>query len=269
MDPSQIPLVPNPNGEPLNFAAGPNLDSTFLAPGLLVGSLSVCAVAVRFHTTFRFSSKRFIDDWLCLITTILGIANWSMVYMLARNGMAKHKWDIPLSALTPRVLKLATGHEILGMMGLLAAKALMAVFFVRLFGSVRWLRITCYILCLMSAIAFGSYAAVYLVFCVPHGDTKWDNDLINNKCAHPRKVSSIATYSFSVAADIILFILPFPIITKLTLSKQKKRGLAVIFFFGLMIVATSVVGLCFRIKGQLDIGTRDESWMRSNITITT
>ncbi|KAK4163734.1 hypothetical protein QBC43DRAFT_319115 [Cladorrhinum sp. PSN259] len=269
MNSSEIPLTPNPNGDPPNFAAGPNLGSTFLAPGLLFCTLSACAVVVRFYTTFRFSPRWFTDDWLCLITTILGIANWSMVYMLARAGMAKHKWDIPLSALTPRVLKLATAHEILGMMGLLAAKVLMAAFFIRLFGTVRWLRITCYTLCALAVVAFGSYIVVYLAACVPHNGAQWDIGLIGNKCAHPRKVSSIATYSFSVVADLILFIIPFPIIAKLTLSKEKKRGLAVVFFFGLMIVATSAVGLAFRIMGQLETTTRDESWMRSNITITT
>lgn len=67
MDPSKIPLAPNPNGDPPNFNGGPNLETTILATGMLLVLFSASAVAIRFYTGFNLSQKYFIDD--CTIYT--------------------------------------------------------------------------------------------------------------------------------------------------------------------------------------------------------
>lgn len=152
-------------------------------------------------------------------------------------------------------------------MGLLTAKTSILAFFIRLFGTVRWLRITCYALSVLAAIAYGSYSIVQLIYCVPYNGNKWDSKLVN-RCGFPRKVSGITISAFSVAADLIMFIVPFPVISKLSLSREKRHGLVVVFFFGLLILVTSVVGMACRVMTQLQI-TNDESWQRANITITT
>lgn len=62
MDLSQIPLAPNPNGDPPNFDGGPDLQSTILATGVVFIVISSAFVIIRLWTSLQKTRKLHLDD---------------------------------------------------------------------------------------------------------------------------------------------------------------------------------------------------------------
>ena len=113
-----------------------------------------------------------------------------------------------------------------------AVKASLVFFFLRLFGTLSWVRATGYLVLILTFLSYFSYEVIVLVFCVPRSGEAWDS-VILARCATSAP-ATIAVGVCSVVADLVLFILPFPIIAGLTLSREKKRGLVLVFLLGLL-----------------------------------
>jgi hypothetical protein len=163
-------------------------------------------------------------------------------------------------------------------------KASILALYLRLFGTLQWVRFTCYGLLSFTLLTYVSYDIVALVFCVPSGvGEAWDLNLLA-KCAKTAS-GAIAVGVCSLLADIAIFLLPFPVIAKLNLNRQKRWGLAVVFLVGFLyasprsdtcewlpltlecrIVVTSVVNLAYRTI--IARGTDDPVWNGVNVAIT-
>lgn len=115
-----------------------------------------------------------------------------------------------------------------------AVKASLIWFFNRVFGTLRWVRVTYWALLALTFLCYASYEVVILVFCVPRSGEAWDH-VILARCATSAP-STIAVGVCSVVADLVLFVMPFPIIAGLSLSQQKKKALGLLFLVGLLYV---------------------------------
>lgn len=62
IDLSQIPLAPNPNGDPPNFDGGPTLEPTILATGIVFIAISLIFVIIRLGTSLKTTGKFRLDD---------------------------------------------------------------------------------------------------------------------------------------------------------------------------------------------------------------
>ncbi|KAL2272681.1 hypothetical protein FJTKL_06237 [Diaporthe vaccinii] len=98
------PLYQNPNGDPLNYTNPPALTTAILGSGIALISMSSSFVVLRFATNLRISRKLHLDDILCLLGLAFGIAHWSLYYSMALDGVARHSWDVPITAMQPTLL---------------------------------------------------------------------------------------------------------------------------------------------------------------------
>lgn len=263
-DPSQIPFAPNPSGAPPNFEGGESLTPTVLGTGVTFIIIAGLFVVSRVITGLKKSRKLFADDWLCMIGLIVGIAQWSCLYTSMSKGLGKHSWDVPITALTVEVMQIRLADQLLGSITHFAVKASLVFFFLRLFGTLTWVRVTCYGLLTLTFLAYGSYEVVVLAFCIPRPGEEWGN-VVLARCATTAP-ATIAVNVCAVVADLALFIMPFPIIAGLTLSRPKKKGLLVVFLVGFLVVVTSVVGLVYRVR--VSYYTIDPIWDGGNVAIT-
>ncbi|KAM7208247.1 hypothetical protein V8F20_001527 [Naviculisporaceae sp. PSN 640] len=264
VDLSTIPLAPNPNGDPPNFAAGESLYPTVIATGSIFITFSLILVALRVHTGLKKSGRLFADDWLCLVAEGTAIAQLAVLSSILAKGLGRHTWDVPVSAVTPYVLKLQVSNQMLSAIAHLAIKSSMSLFFIRLFGTLRWVRVVCYSVLLLCFLAYLSFEISALLFCVPRHGEGWDFVLLS-RCASIAP-STVAVGICSVIADVIIFLMPFYIIAGLALSRTKKQGLVVIFLFGFLIVVTGVASLAYRIV--VSYYTTDVVWAGANVSIT-
>ena len=63
---ADIPIAPNPNGDPPNFDGGPTLQPTILATGIAFMTISLFVLLLRLYTNYKVTRKLNPDDcrWL-------------------------------------------------------------------------------------------------------------------------------------------------------------------------------------------------------------
>ncbi|KAI0112999.1 hypothetical protein F4814DRAFT_420266 [Daldinia grandis] len=245
VDLSQIPLAPNPNGDPPNFDGGPNLEPTILVTGIVFIAISSIFVLVRLGTDLKNTRKLHLDDYFCLVGELAGIAYWFILYELqVKHGIAKHSWDIAASTITPSVMKGQSAAQVLTSIANPLVKGSILLFFLRLFGTLRWVRVLCYGLFVATLVLYGAYLIALLSLCIPARGHPWDSVLLA-RCSK----TSPATITIGVCAviiDLSIFIIPLFIVAGLNLKPERKRALVIVFLAGFLIVITSVVGLAYR-----------------------
>jgi hypothetical protein len=108
------------------------------------------------------------------------------------------------------------------------------LFFVRLFGTLRWVTVTCYTLLVFTFVAYLAYLAALLAFCIPRDGEPWASNL-TQRCASTAP-GTIVMGVVALVIDLAMFLIPFLIIPKLNLSRSNKMGLATVFLFGFLCV---------------------------------
>ena len=120
--------------------------------------------------------------------------------------------------------------QFFGAFGNWFAKASLLAFFLRIFGSLRWVHIACYGLLILLSMGTITHAGLFAVLCVPYGHEVWDANLME-KCARSAP-GTLAVGVCTLVVDLAIFVLPFPIISRLNMDKKKKQGLVVVFLIG-------------------------------------
>ncbi|KAF3056812.1 hypothetical protein CFAM422_012615 [Trichoderma lentiforme] len=264
IDFSKLPLSPNPDGSPPNFVGGQSLETANLSIGAVIISLSIIFVAVRIYASCKNVGRLFLDDCFCLAAEIAVLVYWGLLTANFGRGLGKHAWDLPVSVITPWVLKRHVVSQFFGAAGNWLAKASILAFFLRIFGSLRWVRNACFVLFILLSMGSITHAGLFAVLCVPHGHDVWDSKLMA-RCATGAPVT-VAVGVCILVIDIAIFVLPFPIIANLKMDKKKKHGLIIVFLIGFAIIVTSSVGLAYRIV--VFRSSTDPTWNGANVSIT-
>lgn len=124
----------------------------------------------------------------------------------------------------------------LSTMSVYFAKSPLLLLYVQLFNVKKWVHIASY----------GTLAIAFLLYVVSFSYATADcvlgaKDVIQQDevdfCVDKAYIINIANAAISLASDLIIFIIPLPIIAKLNLRKSKRLGIAFIFFWGFMYVS--------------------------------
>jgi hypothetical protein len=62
MDPSMMPLAPNPDGGPPDFMSGPSLAPVNVAIGSIIIVLSAIIVTLRLYASYKHLGRLSLDD---------------------------------------------------------------------------------------------------------------------------------------------------------------------------------------------------------------
>lgn len=151
------------------------------------------------------------------------------------NGVGKHSWDVRLSDITPLVMQLQISNQIIYGVAHFTIKASIICFFLRLFGTLAWVRHVSYTMLVLIFLTYASFEGVSLPYCVPWKPGEGWDGLLLQKCATIAP-ATIAVGVVSAVADLVIFVIPFPILAKLNLSRDKKRGMAIVFTVGFLCV---------------------------------
>ncbi|DAA79273.1 TPA_exp: Integral membrane protein [Trichophyton benhamiae CBS 112371] len=261
MDPSKTPLAPNPSGGPSNFVDPPTLDSAILSLGVVLISISMLCLTIRLITNYKHTGRLGPDDYLCVFGEAAAIGYWAII---ESDGVARHSWDVPASVVTKSFIKRQFAQQMIVAPALWATKSAVLVLYIRIFSSVRWISRVSYGLIVLTFLVYGINIILATVYCLPRNGAPWDATAFA-RCAEPVTLA-IFIGSFTVLADFIIFLLPFPIIRKLQMAQAKKVGLAIVFLVGFTTVIMSITSLGFRI--QLFLG-EDPVWNGLCISLTT
>jgi hypothetical protein len=124
------------------------------------------------------------------------------------------------------------------------AKVPILLLYLRIFGVHRGVRIVSWTLLTVPLIMLVGAAIYGAAVCSPENKTL---DLVwLQGCIQPSLRIGVWNGSVSVVVDIIIFVLPLPVIAGLNLDRKKKVALAMVFLAAFLGIAASGVTLYFR-----------------------
>ncbi|CEI39628.1 hypothetical protein FVEN_g1915 [Fusarium venenatum] len=171
-----------------------------------------------------------------------------------------HTWEIPLA-------KFNTGNLLSFIIPILYAvctafsKMALALFYRKL-SPQRWWRWSVYGVIFLVA---GYNLAIMLVIlfgCVPF-EKSWDHMMLEGKCVN-RPAVYICTAGLGILSDLILLIMPLPMVLRSQIPRRQKAGLVVLFAIGSATLVTSVIRLVLLVP---IFGAVDVSWIISGAIV--
>ncbi|OTA52373.1 hypothetical protein K449DRAFT_403013 [Hypoxylon sp. EC38] len=123
------------------------------------------------------------------------------------------------------------------------AKTPILVLYLKLFGIKTWLRVASYATLTLSFIIFLITLSIAGAACSQTSEV--DMNFLE-KCITTSVSVGVSNGATAVITDIIVIILPLPIIAGLELPLPKKIGLAIVFLTGIFAIAASAISLYFK-----------------------
>ncbi|KAI0457383.1 hypothetical protein F5B21DRAFT_464287 [Xylaria acuta] len=142
------------------------------------------------------------------------------------------------------VAQLAVAIAVTTPLALWTCKAPILFLYLRLFGIKKWLRITSYTTLGLTAAVYASGIIAIPPACTPHTHDL-SEDFING-CQSRTRMINVYLGSVSVLADVIILVLPMPVVFGLKLLVKSRVGLVFLFLSGLFAIAASIISLFFK-----------------------
>lgn len=113
------------------------------------------------------------------------------------------------------------------------AKTPILFLYIRLFGIKRWVRLICYITLIATLLQFIAISVLLGASCIPAGKGGDDIAEVAAVCISRGFAVGIWNGIISIITDLIIFLIPIPIVFQLQLPTRKKIGICVVFAAGL------------------------------------
>lgn len=222
-----------------------------------VGSLlSVLFMGQRFYVNAFVKRSLRLDDaclfvaWIfCItiqvlivqsfVTKMLGVHGWEMPFTRFAKFVRYNLYLFPILYATPTAL----------------AKLVLLLFYRQLQNQQPWFRWATWAAIF---ITIGSNTGIFFsaIFACSPIRAGWDITILDAKCIN-RSALFQSTAILGVVTDVLIILIPIPMIIKLHMSRAKKVGLLLMFTVGSATVITSIVRLVLLITILTDA---DQSW---------
>ncbi|KAI3053606.1 hypothetical protein CBS76997_125 [Aspergillus niger] len=200
-----------------------------LPVGIVFLCLATVTVALRLYTRLKLVRKPGWDDLLIVLSLATDVVFFAFLVIEIQNGLAENEADLAPEVVR-RQLKALWITIPLYNLTLTLTKLSLIFLYRRLFPTHTY-RILL-ILTLIFVIITGLWMVLStLIFCIPI-NAFWDTS-IPHTCL-PEDVVWCLNAAFQITTDLILVVLPLPILANLNLPKRQKAALLVIFALGFL-----------------------------------
>ncbi|KAI1462334.1 hypothetical protein F4805DRAFT_474313 [Annulohypoxylon moriforme] len=224
----------------------PTRRGDLMAAGISTTIIAGIALALRLYTRVYMLKKRLeADDWLVIAAYMISVAMLVFVKKDIDHGLTYHVWDILQETYH-------IGERLYGLLAYLSfilsvsfAKMSMLVLYLRL-APHMWFRWTCYICIAIIASYSITAALVESLACRPLEGIV--DESLDAQCYD----SYPAYISLNIGIDIIILLLPIPLVIRMQLPKRQKISVILLF-------ATGIVVCCVALKRVTYIPTLEAS----------
>ncbi|OLN97806.1 hypothetical protein CCHL11_02487 [Colletotrichum chlorophyti] len=209
---------------------------------LVFSALSLVIMSLRLYVRIGMLKATGADDWVILVTWIAA-CGFAVVSTL--RNMTETKWGLGLKVLEDMPLQNIYNFGLLQYAGapfyitsILGFKLSLLLSYLRFIpkGAYRWCTFVTIGLCIAYHLAF---LLVQLNLCTPIAK-QWDPSITNGSCI-PGVPFYTSMASLTIAFDIIVMFLPFPILLKSKIQKRKKFVLLGLFGLGAFITVIQII----------------------------
>ncbi|KAK2055741.1 hypothetical protein LY76DRAFT_661452 [Colletotrichum caudatum] len=189
-----------------------------VAMSVMMG-ITTFSFAIRVYVKSFQSSMLLPEDWTCAVSYILIVLYIAVVYVMSRYGEGYHAWEITKEAYK-EVMRWLYASSVIYIPAAYFTKVTLLLFEARVFEvrqrTARGIRI--FIITLL--ISYIPIQAVKTVICLPIS-AFWDPHTPEAKCLNQRKIF-IADMSLAILTDVVIVVLPIPLLWGLRLPFWKK-----------------------------------------------
>lgn len=213
----------------------PSRANEIIATAIACSILSTVFVAIRIYTRSRITCAIGWEDYAALITLPFCIAYGTLLGISTRYGMGLHAWDFP-GDLREQYQKWIFIASCTYLPSLLGYKMSILFLYLRIFNVDRIFRY-----CTWAAmfVTFGYLFSNFwtLIFgCQPIAKY-WDPETPGH-CIFTLE-ADYGYGSLNFITDLLMFILPLPMVWRIQLSRKERIGVSVIFMIGSVLVRPS------------------------------
>ncbi|KAF3046373.1 hypothetical protein E8E12_005915 [Didymella heteroderae] len=242
-------MAPPPGVKP-NFENPDNLSHPELA--WLQLSIATAVVVMRVYTKLGVVRKMLAEDYWLIVAWLCFAGFHVVVFMFEALPLGVHQWDLTArkAMVHARLFHISVAIYALIVIPLKVAIILqIRRIFMPHNRSLHARPILLWIIdgFLMLNVMF--YIALFLfqfLACRPLARA-W-NPLVAGTCVKDKMVLHIVSASINTASDLIIMILPQPVIWRLELSTKRKWGLSAVFLLGGLACAASAIRLYYAIR---------------------
>ncbi|KAI0448393.1 hypothetical protein F5B21DRAFT_122014 [Xylaria acuta] len=238
--PTETPLPRPPPGPSYVTVVPVELSFRFFIASVVIAFLVLIALVLRVVSRFYIALKLGWDDALVFVASIFAFGQTVLFALLVFGGLGHHAQTVPApnQFSIPKVL---FSFELFHIISLNVGKLSALFFYLKLFNNKSVARITKW--CIL-AVSLGTVGLILWQFLFCHPLYKmWEWDGLEN-CGD-RQPLYVAVCVWSIFTDLLVLVVPLPIIWKLKMERTQKIRLSWLFAAGLSVTATSIVRLAY------------------------
>ncbi|KAH8785396.1 hypothetical protein F5883DRAFT_672775 [Diaporthe sp. PMI_573] len=218
-----------------------SVNPTVWGVSIMTGSVCFAMLALRLVARRYSGNKLWLDDLFQILGAIVMIPLLAIAIMVSIDGLGKHIYDIDFKQSYTGVFKYYYLAEVIYHVYSTLIKLCMLFLYIRIFPD-RLTKGLAY-----GGIAFLVISQVVVTFltifqCRPV-QAVYDLDIKQKQCLNLTNIAASGT-AFNIAAELMIFFIPIPVVSSLQMSRSKKVGIIFLFSIGLMwVVLLSLSGL--------------------------
>ncbi|KAF2142053.1 GMC oxidoreductase [Aplosporella prunicola CBS 121167] len=224
--------------------------------GVIGGIIALVAYILRMVSRLpQFGGKVGWDDAVMTFAVLLVIPLTCLSVVLADVGLGRDIWTLPFKNIT-QVLYIYYFDEDLYLTALPMIKISILCFYLRIFPERNFRRIVYGVIgcCVGYGIAF-LLVSVFQCRPISYAWTQWDGE--HQGSCNNINAQGWTSAAINVVLDLVVIILPLPLLAKLQLNKRKKALLMLMFCVGFFVTVVSILRLQVLIKFG---GTSNLTW---------
>ncbi|KAK3352234.1 hypothetical protein B0T25DRAFT_180132 [Lasiosphaeria hispida] len=255
---SSLPLPPPPTPPGIEV---PNAGSNIAAAAFTTWAIAVVFVALRLYTRLRIVRVVGPADYCIVFSLIFAAGLAGSLLKETQYGMGKHIGDINVPAEFPIMLEAWWFSLLCYTLSLALSKTSICLLYLTIF-TLEWARRACYVLLSIIIISNLWATASVLTYTVPLQST-WDITVPASYTTSQEVWWAIT--GFAIGTDLLIFLLPIPIVLPLKLPRRQKAVVVGIFAIGFFICFVSLARLVILVqeKGAPD---PDFTWNGTSLT---
>ncbi|KAA8899155.1 hypothetical protein FN846DRAFT_960950 [Sphaerosporella brunnea] len=204
-------------------------------------AIAVVFCMVRFYSRGVILKAFGTDDYMMMVTLVFSTCVTLTVPMLVKSGAGVHQWELQKDQIL-NIFKMAWISQVFYLPTLWALKLSILGLYARITTDPKHRKILLIFALILTAHTI-AITVINFVLCKPQKVT-WDAEGFSREYLRILQINYFNA-AFYITTDLVLVVLPIPILAGLHISRRKKIGVIVIFSLGLMAVGLTIARVAF------------------------
>ncbi|KAM0796848.1 hypothetical protein BDR22DRAFT_892787 [Usnea florida] len=260
---SETPAGITPPGVTPNFSDPQTLVPALIAVNLVMILWTISFVVIRIYVNFHARRGLSMDDYFCIIATVLAFACTGLVFALSKY--ARHDYDIPESWLDGNYRKLSYTISMFSGPTSFFSKSTILLLYLRIFAIDKRMRYCIWFGLTWTLLLYWLAVPLNTVFCIPRYGDSLNLEEQSKPCSN-LLIYTLIQGPLGILLDLYIFLLPIPIVLRLQISQKRRLSLLGIFGTAFLGITAAVVGTVYRVKAYRST-SNDWSWAGASLQI--